>query len=100
MSTAALVEPEQPEPKVAGVRPRVGFLGVGWIGRNRMEAIRRANLVEVAAIADPADDLKRRAGEIAPEAALLDNFDELLEVGLNGVVVATPSALHAAQAAA
>jgi predicted dehydrogenase len=67
-------------------RPRLGFLGLGWIGRARMEAVRAD--AEVAAIADPA----------LPET--LDSLDELLEQDLDGVVIATPSALHAEQAVA
>jgi predicted dehydrogenase len=69
-------------------RPRLGFLGVGWIGRNRMEALEASELVEVAAVADPA------------EAGALDSLDGLLEEDLDGVVIATPSALHAEQAIA
>jgi predicted dehydrogenase len=69
-------------------RPRLGFLGVGWIGRNRLEALEASELVEVAAVADPA------------EPGALDSLDELLEADLDGVVVATPSALHAEQAIA
>jgi predicted dehydrogenase len=37
---------------MATSRPRVGFLGVGWIGRNRMEAMLAAGAVEAVAIAD------------------------------------------------
>ena len=69
-------------------RPRLGFLGLGWIGRNRLEAVERAGAAEVAAIADPA----------LPEA--LDSLDELLALELDGLVIATPSALHAGQAEA
>jgi predicted dehydrogenase len=68
------------------VRPRVGFLGVGWIGRSRMDAV--APCVEIAGVADPA----------LPEA--LDSLDELLEHDLDGVVIATPTALHAEHAIA
>ena len=32
--------------------PRVGFLGVGWIGRNRLEALVSSGLVEVVAVSD------------------------------------------------
>jgi predicted dehydrogenase len=70
------------------VRPRLGFLGVGWIGRNRMEAIERSGLAEVAAVCDPA------------VAGALGSLDELLALDLDGVVIATPSALHADQAVA
>jgi predicted dehydrogenase len=69
-------------------RPRLGFLGVGWIGRSRLEAVARSGVAEVVATADPA----------RPDA--LDTLEELLEHDLDGVVIATPSALHAEQAAA
>jgi predicted dehydrogenase len=68
--------------------PRLGFLGVGWIGRSRLEAIERAGAGIVAAVADPAVD------------DALGSYDELLERELDGVVIATPSALHAEQAIA
>src|SRR5438045_3327304 len=91
--------PPLPGPRQAAInKPRIGFLGVGWIGRNRLEAIANTNAVELTAIADPAEELRRKAGKVAPEAALVENFEELMELGLDGVVVATPSALHAEQA--
>jgi predicted dehydrogenase len=68
--------------------PRLGFLGVGWIGRSRMETIRAAHAGEIAAVADPA----------VPGSAA--SYDELLDRELDGVVIATPSALHATQAIA
>jgi predicted dehydrogenase len=69
-------------------RPRLGFLGVGWIGRSRLDAVAAAGVAEVAAIADPA------------VAGALGSYDELLATELDGVVIATPSALHAEQAIA
>lgn len=78
-------------------KPRVGFLGTGWIGRNRMEAMLATGLVEAAAIADPSHDMREQAAASAPGAAMLDNFDELLTQDLDGVVIASPSALHAEQ---
>jgi predicted dehydrogenase len=35
-------------------RPRLGFLGTGWIGRQRLDAIAASGAAEVAAVADPA----------------------------------------------
>jgi predicted dehydrogenase len=80
------------------VRPRVGFLGVGWIGRQRMEAMLAANLVEAAGIADSQGDAARAAAELAPDAVLGATLDDLLELRPDGIVIATPSALHAEQA--
>ncbi|HVI30112.1 Gfo/Idh/MocA family oxidoreductase [Hansschlegelia sp.] len=78
-------------------KPRVGFLGVGWIGLDRMKAIVGAGAAEVAAICDPSPEMAAKAAELAPGAALAADFDALLDQGLDGVVIATPSSLHAAQ---
>ncbi|HEX8167719.1 MAG TPA: Gfo/Idh/MocA family oxidoreductase [Beijerinckiaceae bacterium] len=77
-------------------RPRVGFLGVGWIGRHRMQAILDTSAVEAVGIADPSPETAE-AQKLAPEAKLVAGLDELLDLGLDGVVIATPSALHAEQ---
>ena len=69
-------------------KPRLGFLGIGWIGRKRLEAIERSGAATVAGVADPAVD------------GAFTSLDELLERDLDGIVIATPSALHAEQALA
>jgi predicted dehydrogenase len=48
-------------------------------------------------IADPSEEVRAAAGESVPEAGRFGGLDELLEVGLDGLVIATPSALHAEQ---
>jgi predicted dehydrogenase len=78
-------------------RPRLGFLGVGWIGRHRMEAMLGTGAVEAAAIADPSAEMRAEAANLAPDAAILDTFEELLAQDLDGLVIASPSALHAEQ---
>ncbi|MDB6033937.1 MAG: ycjS [Verrucomicrobiales bacterium] len=79
-------------------KPRLGFLGVGWIGRKRMEAIAQSGYAEITAIADPASALLREAACLAPEAAVCPSLSELLKQALDGIVIATPSALHPEQA--
>jgi len=73
-------------------RPRLGFAGLGWIGRNRLEAIAATDAAEIAAVADP------RGCDL--DVPCLDSFEELLTYELDGLVIATPSALHAEQAIA
>ena len=76
---------------MVATRPRLGFLGVGWIGRNRLEAVRASGVAEVVAVADPAvDELDGLRS--------LGSLGELLGADLDGIVIATPSALHAEQA--
>lgn len=79
-------------------KPRIGYLGVGWIGRHRMASIVEAGLTETAAIADTTDAAVAEANSLAPEAASCVSLDELLAQDLDGLVIATPSALHARQA--
>jgi predicted dehydrogenase len=79
------------------MKPRLGFLGVGWIGRHRMEAMIATGAIEVAAIADPSPEMAAEALKLAPAAQQVAGLAELLAIGLDGIVIATPSALHAEQ---
>ena len=76
---------------------RLGFLGTGWIGRHRMAAMLDTGLVEAIAVADPSPEMAAEALKRAPRAQVVADLDALLALGLDGVVVATPSALHAEQ---
>jgi predicted dehydrogenase len=76
---------------------RVGFLGTGWIGRHRMAAMIETGAVEAVAYADPSDEMAAEAAALAPGAKRVDGLDALLGLGLDGVVIATPSARHAEQ---
>lgn len=81
-------------------RPRIGFLGTGWIGRHRMEAMIATGAIEAAAICDPSPECVANARALAPEAELVGSPEALFDCALDGVVIATPSALHAGQAIA
>lgn len=79
-------------------KPKLGFLGVGWIGRNRLEAIAAQGAAEVAYVADPVSQNTTDALKSAPAAVAVDSLATMLaEPTVEGVVIATPSALHAAQ---
>ena len=82
-------------------RPRLGFLGVGWIGRHRMLAIAQSGAATIAGVADVSADSAREACRgLDADIAMGGSLEELLDLGLDGVVIATPSALHAGQAIA
>jgi len=83
--------------EAATKRPRIGFLGVGWIGLNRLDSLMQSDVVEAAAIADPAPKTLAQAAQVAPGARMASSLDELLEMDLDGIVIATPSAMHAGQ---
>jgi predicted dehydrogenase len=76
-------------------RPRLGFLGVGWIGRHRLERIVESGIAEIVGVHDTVPEL---AAAIPGEHRVSRDLHELLALGLDGLVIATPSALHATQA--
>jgi predicted dehydrogenase len=78
--------------------PRIGFLGLGWIGRHRMQSLLTAQACQVAAVADTDGQACDGARLLAPDAAAVRTLEDLLALDLDAIVIATPSALHAAQA--
>ncbi|MCO5733272.1 Gfo/Idh/MocA family protein [Rhizobium sp. SSA_523] len=76
---------------------RLGFLGVGWIGRNRMQAVLDTGVAQAVAIADPNPAMLEEACRLAPQARVVDGLDAMLREDLDGVVIATPNARHAAE---
>lgn len=76
---------------------RVAFLGVGWIGRNRMESLLKTNLVDPVIIADVSDENARIAAKLAPGAEIIRSLDEIDNSSIDGVVIATPSGQHFTQ---
>lgn len=89
---------QSPGAETAARRPRVGFLGVGWIGRHRMAAVVEQGLVDAIGVADPSRDCRDAALALAPQVHAAADFDDLLALDLDGLVIATPSAQHAEQA--
>lgn len=65
-----------------------------------MAAICASGAATATAVADPDRDCVTQAVAIAPEAAIVPSLDAMLELGLDGIVIATPSALHAEQSVA
>jgi predicted dehydrogenase len=79
-------------------RPRLGFLGLGWIGRQRLAALAESGGADIVGLADLAPEAAAEAVRFAPEAAVGSDLESLLELAPDGIVIATPSALHARQA--
>ncbi|GLC24303.1 Gfo/Idh/MocA family protein [Roseisolibacter agri] len=97
-ATLQLATPSLAPPRATP--PRLGFLGTGWIGRHRMQAIAADGCATVAAIADASPDAAAQAADAVPGACVVGSLDALLDLELDGLVIATPSALHAPQAIA
>jgi predicted dehydrogenase len=80
--------------------PRLGFLGLGWIGQHRMQALLDDKACQVVGIADPSAEVRARVQPLVPDAAVGETLEDLLRHDLDGLVIATPSALHAQQSLA
>lgn len=91
---------ERPRAATTLRRPRVGFLGVGWIGRHRMEAALATGAIEAVGVADPSQEQLSAALDLAPGATSVAGLEDLLALDLDGLVIATPSAFHAEQSIA
>lgn len=81
--------------------PRLGFVGLGWIGKMRLDALVEAGAAEVAALCESAPERLAQAGSAHPKAGRFTDCEGLIkraeEMGLDGVVIATPNSLHALQ---
>jgi len=79
-------------------KPHIGLLGTGWIGRLRLQALLANKAAEVVAVCDPDPGCLAEARALVPAAIACSDLDELLQTPeLQGIVIATPSALHAEQ---
>lgn len=77
--------------------PKLAFTGVGWIGRNRMQAAAESGLADIVLISDPSTDCINEAKKIT-NCRTVNSFDETInDPSVEAVVIATPSALHKEQ---
>jgi predicted dehydrogenase len=82
-------------------KPKLGFAGVGWIGRNRMQAALESGLADVRSITDISTECIDEACKLVPAAKSVSSFEKLIaDAELDAVVIATPSALHVEQSVA
>jgi predicted dehydrogenase len=79
-------------------KPKLGFVGVGWIGRNRLEAIAKEDIANIKLISDPNPEFSREALKLLSGAYSVPSLKEIVSSEVDGVIIATPSALHASQA--
>lgn len=75
---------------------RLGLAGYGLVGRRHATAISMAPGIELAAVVDP--DAASSAAANADGYALFSDLEKALDSGLDGMILATPNALHVEQA--
>jgi predicted dehydrogenase len=81
----------------SNVRPRLAFVGMGWIGKSRFESLVKKDLIECKGIYDPYLE-EMQDDELLCNYDKVENFDDLLQdEDIDGIVIATPNALHVDQ---
>ncbi len=82
---------------LTATKPKLGFAGIGWIGRNRLMAVENSALAEVKAVTDPDTSTIEGLSPDVDGFSHCQSFEAMLEEDIDGVVIASPSALHADQ---
>jgi predicted dehydrogenase len=92
----AVIEKQQGTEETKTRIPKLGFLGVDWIGKNRMQALRESKVATVVSLCDP---YAENAAQFCKDNNLRNvlSYEALLEEDIDGVVIATPNALHKKQ---
>jgi predicted dehydrogenase len=76
----------------ASLTPSVAVVGCGYWGKN---LVRNFNLLgALAAVCDATPTGRATATQLAPQAIVMDDYDELLRSDVPGVVIATPAETH------
>ncbi|MGQ0721432.1 MAG: Gfo/Idh/MocA family protein [Candidatus Eiseniibacteriota bacterium] len=73
---------------------RAGVIGFGYWGPNFVRVLRGLPDCEVVGIADTRDEALLAASRLHPGVPLVHTVDELLDAGVDAVVVATPASTH------
>jgi predicted dehydrogenase len=82
-------------------KPKLAFAGVGWIGRSRLKAAAESNVAEIVLLSDPSQDCLHEATKVSLQSKTTSSFeDTITDANIDGVVIATPSALHKEQSVA
>jgi predicted dehydrogenase len=82
-------------------KPRLAFVGVGWIGRARLQAAAESGLADIVLLSDPSPNCIEEALKLTPHSRYTTTFEAVInDPHVEGIVIATPSALHKEQAVA
>ena len=86
--------------ELAPRKPRLGFVGLGWIGRSRMRSVVRAGVADITALHDVQASAVNDARKLSRNADYYSSLEELLRDDLDGIVISTPNSFHAEQSIA
>lgn len=77
---------------MTGHNPNVAVIGCGYWGKNHVRNFQQ--LGALATVCDTTEAGRALARDLAPEAAVVDDVEKVLESPVDGVVIATPAETH------
>lgn len=86
--------------QLAPRKPRLGFVGLGWIGRSRLRSVVEAGVADITALHDVQASAVNDARKLSRDADYYSSLEELLRDDLDGIVISTPNSFHAEQSIA
>ncbi len=81
-------------------KPKLAFVGTGWIGLSRMKSLIEEDICTPVAILDNIPENAKKAQALCKSADTFSSIDAVIESKPDGIVIATPSALHYRQSIA
>jgi predicted dehydrogenase len=78
-------------------KPKLGFSGVGWIGKSRLQAISEAAAAEISLVSDQNQEVSEAVRQECGGDTQCSDWETLLKSEVDGIIIATPSAMHARQ---
>lgn len=69
---------------------RMGLVGIGMMGRNHARVLNSVEGIDLVGVADPGGDRFNMAGN----AKVVDSVEDLIALGIDAAVVATPTVYH------
>lgn len=80
----------------ASQTPAVAVVGCGYWGKNLVRNFNQLGALSI--VCDTTPSGRAAATELAPQATIVESYDELLRSGIPGIVIATPAETHYALA--
>ncbi len=84
-----------PEVIVNKAKSEIAFIGTGGIGLNHMKSLLDEDICYPVGIFEPDSRNARKAYDLAPDAIVYGDINDLLEAQPDGIVIAAPNSFHA-----
>lgn len=82
---------------ISSKKLKIGVCGYGSIGSRHVRLLSNSGDVEVF-VADPVEEHLREAKKVSSVSAAVRSVKEIMEMGLDGLIIATPDEFHVPQA--